>query len=593
MNKRNTILALACASMLWASAIPARPGAKGEFRQPDGTVVMLNVYGDEHFNYYQTSDGHIVVAADGKYCYASIDEDGELVISNILAHNPDQRAADELKLVSTLEHENIMQKLCNRPAMPITRANNQDGTGRIMSNFPLTGEVKSLVFLVSFSDLDFTIDDAHTHFHNMLNEEGYNDYGGKGSCRDFYVDASNGKFLPEFDVYGPVKLPETMAYYGGNSGWSHDVNAHKMLLHAGQLLDEEVDFSQYDLDKDGFVDNVFIFYAGASEADGAGEDCVWPHQSSIGLNSDYKFDGVNLNRYACGSEMSLGKPDGIGTFCHEFAHVLGLPDLYNTTDASAAYTPQEYSLMDAGCYNGNGCQPPTLSAFERNALKWLGDDLVEITGPASCRLEHILESNKAYLINTDAENEFFLFENRQLSGWDETLPKNGMLIWHIEYNKTAFNSAILNNNSTHQRVDLVEASGKTGSSTMVKRKYPFPGNAKVTSFTYSGTPSFQSWSGKDLGLPITDIEEKDGVITFNVAGGGEDPASVRDIIAPQGFSWSVIGDVVNVNVEGPITISDISGRIVASGRDSLTSSIEAPGLYIIATSNGSQKVIIK
>ncbi len=598
MKLRNLILGCLCASVATAWAVPAKRGITYQFTQPDGTTVSLQLGGDERSPYYLTTDGKIVIGTGSGYCYASTDANGEIVNTNILAHDPETRAHDEIRLTDGLSGERVQKALFEKHTAiaeaPASRSNDQDGKGRFQTKFPSTGNVRTLVILVNYTDVKFSTPDAHDYFTRMLNEEGFSDNGAYGSCRDYYLSASGGKFIGEFDVYGPVELPKNQAYYGGNGFWGIDARAGEMISDAVAALDDEIDYRDYDLDGDTFIDNVFVFYAGQGEAAGGGADSVWPHQSNLGFSLSNRFDGVFLSRYACTSELiSAKQTDGIGTFCHEFAHVLGLPDLYNTETTNASYTPGDYSALDSGNYLSNSMMPPTFSAFERNALGWMGDDLVEITGPASCTLEHILTSNKAYLINTDKEDEFFLLENRQKSGWDRMLPGNGMLIWHIDYDKNVWQQNAANNNPSHQRIDLVEANGNTGSSSWVTRRYPFPGTNKVTSFTFGGSPSFQTWSGKDLGLPITNIREVDGVITFDVAGGGNDPASIRDVALPENVDLTLAGRELKVKADGTITVIDLTGRVIATATGELSRTLPAAGVYIVGTPAGSQKIAVK
>ncbi len=599
MKIRNLILGCLCAQAISAWAIPARPGVTHHLTQSDGTVVDLQLVGDENHHYYMTPDGKIVIGGEGRYCYASLNARGELVNSNILVHNPEIRSDVEKALIDGLDSENVRCAMLEKSkalkaSTGAARSNNQDFNGRMQTKYPTIGEVRTLVILVNYSDVKFTTPDAHDYFTRMLNEQGFSDNGAKGSCRDYYLAASGGVFQGDFDVYGPVDLPHDQAYYGGNNIWGNDSRPEQMIIDAVGILDNEINYKDYDLDNDGFIDNVFVFYAGLGEATGGGANTVWPHQSTLGLNVRYRYDGVFLNRYACTSELvATGKTDGIGTFVHEFGHVLGIPDLYNTVDATAQYTPGAYSTMDVGSYVGDGKQPPTFSAYERNALGWMGDNLVEITGPASCRLEDLLKSNKAYLINTDNENEFFILENRQKYDWDTYLPGSGMLIWHIDYDKKVWAENTANNNPNHQHIDLVEANGSAGASSWVTRRYPFPGPGKVTSFTFDSKPSFRSWSGKDLGLPITNIKEENGVITFDVAGGGNDPASIFSVSAKENVMCSVAGRNVSVTAEGVISIADLAGRVITTGVDELNTTIATPGVYIVATQNGTQKILVK
>ncbi len=589
MNIRSLILPAAFAFVLGAWAVPAKRGATCSVQQPDGSVMQLTVMGDEHNHYYLTSDKKVVIAAEGEYCYATIDEKGKVLSSRVRVNAPEKRSAEESVFVEKLSAD-VITKAIMRAADENGNNNTHDGVGLFPSHsFPCRGNVKVLVFLVGYSDVPFSEESA-LYFKDMITQEGFSEKGATGSCRDFYVDASEGLFVPEFDVYGPVTLPNPRSYYGENDANGNDTKPEEMMLHAAQILDDEVDFSQYDTDGDGFIDNVFIFYAGEGEAAGGGSETVWPH--SWERTFLQKFDGVKLRRYACGPEMiSKTLRDGIGTFCHEFGHVLGLPDLYNTTDVSAIYTPMSWSVMDEGCYNNNNRTPPTFSAFERNALGWMGDNLVEITGPASCTLQHILDSNKAYVISTPKENEFFILENRQQMGWDKYLPHHGMLIWHIDYNATVWNAP--NNDESHQYVDLVEASNSTCYDRLNQRGYPFPGSTRIKEYKYGGSPDFKTWDGMNLDLDITDITEVDGIITFNVAGGGEDPAAVLSAITAADSSIIVNDRSISVAMEGKIYVCDMMGNNVAAGSNYLTTQALSPGIYIVHTLETATKLLIK
>ena len=250
-------------------------------------------------------------------------------------------------------------------------------------------------------DVSFTLQNPLDYFTKMVNEEGFNDYGGTGSARDYYLECSGGQFSPTFDVYGPITLSNDREYYGGNNESGKDLNPAMMALEACTQLDATVDFTEYDRDGDGYIDNVFLFYAGEGEAAGGGADTVWPHSWTLeaATGSTPVFDGVKLNRYACTNEWQKNRPDGVGTFIHEFSHVMGLPDLY-ATSYTGAFTPGAWSTMDHGSYNNNGCTPPLFSVFERYALGWITPQ--QIYEPKSAKLNSI-SSNEAFIIKTAKE----------------------------------------------------------------------------------------------------------------------------------------------------------------------------------------------
>ncbi len=523
MDHRIIPIAAAAALLLSATdagAVIARRGVL-TVDQPDGTTLRLQLVGDEHRHYYMTEDGYALCEAGGFFEYASLDADGAVVTSGRRAVNVTDRSADDRAFLATVSAEAVVEAV--RADAVATRAaagpRRAAGYGLFPGTaFPSKGEQKGLVILVQYTDISFTISDPQDYFSRMLNEQGFSDYTATGSARDWYMESSSNQFIPSFDVYGPVTLSNKREYYGANDSSGDDVRPEQMAIEACKQLDATVDFSQYDRDGDGYIDNVYIFYAGKGEADGGGANTVWPHSWEVSSATSivYKFDGVRLDRYACSNEWdnSYNRPDGIGTFCHEFAHVMGLPDLY-ATDYSSAYTPGEWSVMDYGPYNNQGRTPPTMSVFERNALGWCEPEV--ISGKLDATLDHILTSNSGYVIPTSKATEYFLLENRQQTGTDAYIPGHGMLIWHIDYVSSVWNSNTVNNSASHQYVDIVEAG--RGSSSRTATADPFPGTKSVTSFTSSTSPALEDWSGNAINLPITDIAEHAGVITFKVCGG--------------------------------------------------------------------------
>ncbi len=496
-------------------AIPAKPGLSVR-TMPDGSRLAVRLVGDEKSHYWLTEDGHLIMPdASGYFCYATLDTHGKCVESTQRVSNLGQRNASELQFIHTINDNALMQAL-QQQQEPQRKAKNQ--SQKVNVTYPTTGEQRGIVVLVEYSDIKFTIDNPREQFYNMLNEQGYSDHGASGSARDWFIDNSMGNFKPTFDVYGPITLKNPRSYYGGGND---DDLAHEMVTEACDYLDSVVDFTEYDRDHDGYVDNVYVFYAGYGENLGgdAPAESVWPHSDDIAARTlqIYEHDGVRLNHYACSNEINLdNEMEGIGTFCHEFSHVLGLPDLY-ATDYSYAFTPGEWSVLDSGCYNNDSRTPCLYSAFERYSLGWLTPK--EIGKPSRHRLDDI-STNEAFIITTSYDNEYFILENRQQAGWDTYIPGHGMLIWHIDYNEAVWNTNLVNNKRSHQYVDIEEADGIQSDGTVTGDA--FPGESNVTSFTDDTTPSMLSWDGSRQEKPITNISEKDGIITFTISGGKDE-----------------------------------------------------------------------
>lgn len=524
-------------------AKPAKPGIM-QMRQPDGTLLSLRLVGDENYHYWLSTDGYPVAETAQGFYYATPSPDGSLHASAYKVTEPSARTAAVRSYLSSLDMPRTIATLDSAAAAaprrscvgiaPVRRAAAKDdeategyrkGYGLFPgTSFPSVGEQKALVILVQYTDVKFNLKDPHDYFSRMLNEPGFADYEATGSAKEYFEECSMGLFRPEFDVYGPVTLSRQMAYYGGNLA-GNDLNPGEMVIEACAALDADVDFSQYDRDGDGFIDNVFLFYAGLGEATGGGSDTVWPHSWGITTaypTKQYIYDGVQLDRYACSNEWETNRPDGVGTFVHEFSHVMGLPDLYSTA-YNNAFTPGSWSALDYGPYNNSGMTPPLYGAFERYALGWIEPS--EIKEALNATLPP-MGTNTAGIIRTDREYEYFLLENRQKTSWDTYIPGHGMLIWHIDYDLATWRENIVNNSLKHQYVDIEEADNLQTTST--RDGDTFPGYDGVTSFTDTTLPSMKTWAGKSLNLPITDIaESEDGIITFKVCGGAEDlPAAV-------------------------------------------------------------------
>lgn len=501
--------------------------------QPDGTTLRIKKVGDEFLHFTLTEDDAILFEQNGQFTYGRVAEDGTVSSTGIKAVNAAARSTADATFITRLsdidvakiaEHPRVAERRASAMAQPAgrsdrSRAISQSGVGLMRNGFPNRGNVKGLVILVEYQDIKFTHPDPAQYFNDMINKPGFNEYGGTGSALDFFTQNSMGAFTPDFDVYGPITLSNKRAYYGATSGSSHDVRAYAMITEACRQLDPEVDFSQYDTDGDGEVDNVFVFYAGQGEASYGPAESVWPHAWYVynGAGVTLFLDNVRINRYACTNEWEQARPDGVGTFIHEFSHVMGLPDLYSTS-GNLSCTPGSWSCMDYGPYNNNGCTPPNYSSYERNALGWT--DPIVLDKAMTITLDGI-ENNRCAIIPTEKNTEFYLLENRQNTGWDAYVPGHGLLIWHIDYNEGVFTRNSVNNTSSHQYVDIIEAGNVANSGSMATMaSYTFPGTKGVTSFTSSTTPALKTWAGAAIDVPITGIVEEDGLVTFDVKGGG-------------------------------------------------------------------------
>ncbi|MDE6097799.1 MAG: M6 family metalloprotease domain-containing protein [Muribaculaceae bacterium] len=521
------LLCMAAAGVpLCMDAVPAWPGTQTVI-QPDGSYIELRLLGDEY--------GHLTVdAANG--IPLRIDSDGFWRPSG----------------------EEPQKALARRHKIAAMR---NQGAG--LPSFPRTGEVRSLIVLVEFSDIKFVTPDVRREFDEMLNLPGFDRREHIGCAADYFREQSMGQFSPVFDVYGPVTADRQAAYYGENDADGNDLRAHELAIEVCRKLDNVIDFADYDLDNDGQIDNVYLFYAGYGENfAGNKSSWIWPHANHIDLlgipESERTFDGKVINSYGCCAELygSYGTDvASIGTFCHEFGHILGLPDTYDVnynTDGLGNH-PDKWDIMASGSYlpetRNCGAVPAAYTAVERWLLGWA--EPTEISRPQSVTLPPLHSSAISARISTDNPDEFFILENRQKEqgSYDRYIPYHGMLVWHVDRRPDAtLNVTIgdmlqtitcaqawdleynaVNMNASHQCLEIEKASGSDGSRSSADT--PFPGRQMRTEFTDNTSPSMRSWNGTPTEKAITGIRESNGMIYFDFMGGNGREVRIETIPA--------------------------------------------------------------
>ncbi len=496
-------------------AVPAYPGLITT-TQPDGTTISYYMKGDENFHFMTSEDGYLIAYnSDNIMEYALINDNYEIVTSGIKVSDVAYRTSKEKRyLKNALKASDVVASLQVASERANARAQQrvaQNGDVPVM-RYPLQGNPTSLVILVNFQDVQFTY--TRENFDSLLNQKGYAVNRATGSANDFFEGCSFGQFSPEFVVVGPYTLPNTVDYYGKNNTYG-DARAQNLIIDACRAADSAgVDFSVYDTDGNKKVDNVFVYYAGFNEAEGAPENTIWPHRSAIVSNQE--FDGVKLWDYACTSEMKGNAGStmcGIGTFCHEFGHVLGLPDFYCTDYSHDEPTLGSWDAMDQGPYNNGGKTPPSYSAYERFFLGWMTPTILE---PGYTEVQPLVTTNTAYILSKEPHNlngarpdpkEFFMIENRQRIGWDSVgLPGEGLLVTHIDYSAAKWLNNNPNNDPNDMGAQIVCASGTTRS----PEYNTFPGKANVKTCFLTMKDGYQ------FPDPLTSIKQDDSsrIISF-------------------------------------------------------------------------------
>ena len=514
--KKSMITMLLLAAAMIANAVPARRDWQTRI-QPDGTTIEIQQRGDEFYHFMINRDGQQVkINKDGYY--------------EVVGEAP------------------APAKVKERHAANKAR--------RVRKQFGISPNLapKGIVIMVNFSDKEFRSEHSRDVIDSLCNAKDckVNKSGGTmyPSAAQYFSDQSHGKYNPFFDVYGPVTLSGDVEHYGTNGDDNNDARAANMIVEACKLVDEQydADFTKYDSDDDGIVDFVYVIYAGRGEASGGSSSTIWPHSYSINEQietetyftmypdefekyygegaefvpyfmeeyalEDCFVDDKQINTYACSNELFGSNLDGIGTLCHEFGHVMGLPDFYDInydTNFEQNLTPSEWDIMDGGAYNGDGHCPPNYNVWEKYFFGWHTPVNLGSEGHNLQLIANGLEGYQAYQITagdaligpTDSLKNnapVYYIENRQKQGWDRGLPAHGMLIWKVLYSPTAWSSNEPNCEENQPRFTIICSSGS-----QIGKKY---GESNV--FPSGSVKSWQAIAGK----PLTEITEKDGIISL-------------------------------------------------------------------------------
>lgn len=600
---------LLCLSVL---AAPARKG-RIVLIQPDGSTVTAIMKGDEFTKIRMTEEGHALVQdKDGWWCYAEYAPDGSRRSSGCRAGVPapaevlsrsldipyaalSAKAREKRERMATLNEDSALKTLIrNRKAVT------KSGEGEDIME---PAKKHGLVILAQFKDTRFTY--SREDFVDMLTLKGYARNGATGCAKEYFDAQFDGTVEFDFTVSDIITLPSYMSYYGKNDEDGSDQAPAEMIRDACMEADELIDFSLFDDDQDGDVDNVFVFFAGPDEAEGASEDCIWSHAWYVysGAGISLFLDGKRINRYACTAELTRRYStatlyeefiSGIGTFCHEYSHTFGLPDFYDTDYESeggwAAGLWGSTSLMDSGNNNNNGNTPPFYNAIERQLLGLSEPTLIEEDG--SYTLTPIHASGLSYRLNTTTEGEYFLLEYRSGFSWDRYIGGEGMLVYHIDrtqpYMRHWTNLNKVNADHEHQCADLLEADSRKDSFVDTKEYRAMTENISGIFFPYGdvdfltpdSSPGLKPWDGIKGVQSVTAIRKGLNQVTFSVIGGSEEstPPVVSSFTKDVFADAAIVGFESSHAFEGDAVVS--WGR---SGREMSDTVIQAyqPGKYAI------------
>lgn len=501
------LLAFTCPSR----SVPAKRGVWRTVTLSNGLTVKARLCGDEHAHWWQAEDGS---------CFD----------------------VDSLGKGKAVVPQELMSKARSRMAarrQAARRANAKKASQRIATNGntgKFQGQRHGLIILVNFADSKFNTSKfgpTQTLYSRIANEANYGENNFKGSISDYFKAQSGGQFLLDFDVAGPVTLPHRYSYYGQNDDDGYDKRPKEMVREACQAVDGSVDFSKYDWDGDGEVEEVFVVYAGNGEHDTANQpNLIWPHMDNL---ANYKeqltLDGVTINTYACASELNSDKTlSGIGTFCHEFSHCMGFPDMYDTASDGNNFGMGSWDLMDYGSYNGDGYVPAGYSGYEKMVCGWTTP--IELDKPMTVNgMERLADMGQTYIIyNKGNRNEYYILENRQQSGFDKYLPGSGLLIERVDYDKDIWEWNAVNTTNggyypegsytpsynDHQRITIFHANNIEDDDN--NATYPY---ASLDSLTDSSQPAATVWNANADGTYLMHCrvygitQNADGTVAFS------------------------------------------------------------------------------
>ena len=480
-------------------AMPVKPGICRNITLADGTVVKAELVGDEHLTYWRTADGA---------CYRQTPSAGVFSKVELSAL---QSEYDAVVAQKAAREKAILESA--RTSMPVKK----------VEGSKFQGKKKCLVILANFADTKFKPEHTLDLYKQIINGENYSDetLGFKGSVRDYFKAQSGGQFEIDFDVVGPVDLPKGYAGYGKNDASGRDQAAlvYPMVEDAVNLAKDQVtDWKQYDWDGDGLVEEVFVLYAGHGQAKYPQDpDLVWPHKSAIDPMT--VADGVKVSVYACSSELGATEAiDGIGAFCHEFSHCMGLKDHYDIN--GRGYGTGFWDIMCFGCYNGNSFLPAEYNSYEKMFCGWKEPIVLNAEPQKIEGMKALAAGGDTYIFYNDGnENEYYMLENRQKTGWDAALPGEGLIVLHVDYSKGAWEDNQVNYNAARQRMTVIPADNTLGSTDEDKAgdAWPYQGNNSLTNYSrpactvYNANTDGTGYMNKYL-LNIT--QNADGTISF-------------------------------------------------------------------------------
>jgi immune inhibitor A len=331
------------------------------------------------------------------------------------------------------------------------------------------------------------------------------------SMASIYRELSYGQLEVTGEVIGYVRAPRPYTFYTdgeSGTGTNYPRNTPGLLHDALVEYCKTDNLKRFDTDGDGYVDGIFLIHAGGgaeAEADPKKRnDMIWSHKWT--LPAAFVNQGVKV--YAYSTEPEDGR---VGVFAHEFGHVLGLPDLYDTSYRSEGVG--DWCLMGGGSWGGKGNKPTRMSCWCLSKLGWIKPVAAKSAKYTLDTLEKGAKNCLWVWKGGKSGPEYFMLENRQQKGRDAALPGSGLAVWHIDETRSD------NTNPLAYKVGLVQADGKRDLELAKNggdKNDLFPGGLGKKSFNDKTTPSSRAHDGSSTGVSLSGISVANGKVTVTV-----------------------------------------------------------------------------
>lgn len=474
--------------------------------------ATIYLCGNEHCKYAITSDGYPIVHDKDSWFHAFCDDNGNLHKTEFLVEEASLRSNELKTFLSTLNPNFKVSAIDTNEKNYIENHNKTS----------IIGNRKILVILAQFPNKKnvHSVED----FQQLFNGINYSEDGAKGSVCDYFRYASYNTLQLECDIIGPFTSKQVMSYYGGNRlVGGQDKNPYALFEEAIEYASTQVNLDDYDSDKDGYMDNVHIIYAGYGEEAGASSDAIWAHEMRF---EPIEYQNVKIDRYSCAPELRSNSGNGIsriGPHCHEIGHALGAMDYYDTDYQKGGNFEGtgKWDIMASGSWNNEGISPANFNPYVKAYnFGWCNVTSLSEEGKYICF--PINTNNEIYRINTPKNGEFYLVENRQQEEFDSSVPGHGLLIYHIDANidHTSLSNTI--NACYPQNCYIVCANSKNKHHSSNANSYgdvnssgcSYPGTSNNNSFDNTSIPSALCNDGTFSGIYITNIQEDNKCISF-------------------------------------------------------------------------------